>query len=565
MSAHSRSHFGVLVGFVVISIIVTWPLAMQLTEGIPYGGDAWQFIWNGWWFGKAVLDPDLSLWFTNYVYAPEGGSLALHDFSPLNSFFIACLTPTIGDFASINLLLLIHYVLGAWGACILAWYLTGNRAGSVIAGVIYGFSTWHAMHLTQLGIVSSGWVPLAVYYLLKFARDGGWRDELMSLVMLLACGLTHWYNLAFVGLVFFGFMLIGSFSLKEYMPIEKGWFRAIRPWAFCLLILAPIILKAIDQLNSMDLAVRLQLGQFYFMDPAWLVLPSPDHPLFGGFSRQFSNAIPANLTEGVATLGFAVIILGFLTWFRKNPLTRALCWVSLILLLLSLGSSITVFGYETHVPGPFALWSKIPWLNMIRIPARFIGPFTLTLGLAVAGWIAGLNPDWRSGLKRIFLLWIIPAVIIFETLVIPIPITGKEFHHLAFEQLDRIYDEAANTDGSLDLIINVPQLPPRSEYMFLQTIHEIPMVDGALSVPPSGKMEFLAVFNFERTNVRDLGIDLIFLHKWATGDSSFHIPEDSSGVAAGWAGQDVPPAVFFKEIMGYKALYEDDDLLILAP
>ncbi|MFH1676265.1 MAG: hypothetical protein ABIC40_04490, partial [bacterium] len=150
MSPQVKSQLGVLFAFIAASIAVTWPLAISFNTGVPYGGDAFQFIWNGWWMSKAASDPNLSVWFTPYQYALSGSSLVLHDLSPLNAFIASILRNFMSDFAAYDLLIIFHYVIGAWGAYILAFYFTGNRPGSVIAGTIYGFSTFHAMHLSQL-------------------------------------------------------------------------------------------------------------------------------------------------------------------------------------------------------------------------------------------------------------------------------------------------------------------------------------------------------------------------------------------------------------------------------
>jgi hypothetical protein len=95
----------VLFCFLLTTIVVTFPLVFRLTSGAPYGGDALQFIWNGWWFAKAAADPSLSIWFTPYQYAPHGASLFLHDLSPLNAWGQAWLRNFVGDFGAYNILL----------------------------------------------------------------------------------------------------------------------------------------------------------------------------------------------------------------------------------------------------------------------------------------------------------------------------------------------------------------------------------------------------------------------------------------------------------------------------
>jgi hypothetical protein len=544
MNPHARSHLGVLVAFIAATLVATWPLALNLNEGVPYGGDAFQFIWNAWWFSKAANSPALGLWFTPYQYAPDGASLALHDLSPLNAWMEAWLRPA-GDFGAYNLLILFHYVLGAWGAYILGWYLTGNRPGSVIAGFIYGFSVHHAMHLSQLSTVSSGWMPLGVYYLLKYTRDGGARDGVLSVLMLLAAAMSSWYHLVFTGVVFFGFILVGQKGLGESLGGWGRWRRAIVPWVLAVIILSPVLVMALKAAMALPSSWRVEMGAKNFLDPAWTILPPPNHPVCGPLVKPLLGTIPGNPTEGVPSLGLVAIILGLLAWFRKNPTTRAWCWLGLILFLLALGPTITVLSVKTGIPGPF----------------------TLALGLSAAGFIAGLSSPWKSGIRRSILLWLLPVLILFETLVIPIPLTGSELRHPALSQLDTIYMRATGEPGPPDLIVNFPTLPERTQFLYQQTIHQIPTIDGALSNPPAGARDFLFRFNWNPEYLRDIGVDMVLYQPWAAKSSlgeMFRLPENGN-IPPEWRGRNVSPMVFFRDVMHYKIAYEDTGLIVFIP
>jgi len=452
-------------------------MVLRFGDGIPYGGGGFQFIWNGWWYEKASASSELDIWWTPYQFAPNGASLILHDFSPLNAWAQARLSPLIGIFESHNVLILVNYILGAWGAYILAWYFTGNRAASVIAGIIYGFSTFHVMHLSQLSTVSAGWLPLAIYYLVKFVRDGGWRDGVFSVLMLAACALTHWYHLVFAFLVIFLLMVFGQVGLKEHVGGRQSWARALIPWLISAIALSSLIFAAWTEAGMYDFSRRIQIGGMHYIDPLWLVLPPPAHPVFGGLSSFFAGTIPVNHTEGVASLGLVAIILGVGAWFRKETTTRAWCWIGLILFLFALGPTISLFSLKTGIPGPFRLWSMLPGLNLVRVPSRFMEPFTLALAISAAGFVAGLSNGWIRKKKRNLHLYILAAVIIFETTVIPIPISGPEYLHPELENIDEHYRSVTGSTNSPDIAVNFPILPEQSYYLLQQTVHEIPTFD----------------------------------------------------------------------------------------
>ena len=470
----------------------------------------------------------------------------------------------VGDFAAYNLLILFHYVLAAWGSYILAYYLTGNRPASVIAGVIYGFSAHHGMHLSQLSTVSNGWIPIAVYYLLKFTRDGGSRDGVMSVLMILASALSHWYSFVFTAVVFFGFMIIGQPGLKKDVGGTNRWTRAILAWAVPVLILSPLIIAAWIAKSEVKVGWLVEMGRMYALDPVRLILPPPSNPFFGTLVKPLNHTIPGNLTEGVASIGILAGTLGIISWFRKNPLTRAWCYVGLILFLLAIGPNLTILGKATGIPGPFLLWEKIPGLNLVRVPARFVGPLTLAVGISVATMLSVYSGWYAKGFRRILVLWIIPTIIIIETLVIPIPMKGKELYHPVFEELPRIYSETTGNTEPPDLIVHFPLMPLRAQFMYQQTIHGIPTINGSLSNPPEGAVDFFYDFNWSAEYLRSIDVDMVIYQRWAVLEQGFRIPESATGPASEWAGEFVEPYIFFSEIMGLKIGYEDENLTVFV-
>ena len=67
---HRRSgHLFPLFLYSVLSLITTYPLLLHFKTHITGGsGDSRIFLWNLWWIRKALLDPSLSLFFTDYLH-----------------------------------------------------------------------------------------------------------------------------------------------------------------------------------------------------------------------------------------------------------------------------------------------------------------------------------------------------------------------------------------------------------------------------------------------------------------------------------------------------------------
>ena len=71
-----KSTGGVLAAYLLLTILMTWPTVLHLTDGIPGDGfDGWQNYWNLWWVKEALLVLGTSPYFTDYLYPPIGTNL----------------------------------------------------------------------------------------------------------------------------------------------------------------------------------------------------------------------------------------------------------------------------------------------------------------------------------------------------------------------------------------------------------------------------------------------------------------------------------------------------------
>ena len=263
-SPSSLCTFGVLLSFFVATLVVTFPLAISLTHGVPlwaatrsslYGTDGGS--------AKAAADPKLSIWFTPYQYAPHGASLALHDLSPLNAYFQAWLMPFFGDFAAYNILIIAHYIPCAWGAYMLAWHLTGSRPGSVGLGI--HLRVQHVSCDASFPAIDRfvGMAPARnVLSATECFADGGGRDGILLRSRLAVAALSSWYHLVFIG-VAFGLMFIGQIGLKDSLGGAKRWKRAIIPWVIVVIILSPLLYAAVIEASKQNVDWRIGMGQRY--------------------------------------------------------------------------------------------------------------------------------------------------------------------------------------------------------------------------------------------------------------------------------------------------------------
>ena len=147
--------------FVLVTLVVTYPLPLHLSSRIATCCDAWLYYWHTWWTGQALLGLRLDQFFTDHIYYPTGTSLSFESLS--NSVISAALSPVLGGVVAFNLLYLSSYVLGAFGTYLLVTRLTGDRK----AGVVYAFSAVRTQNLQFTNMSAIQWMPFVALWSLK--------------------------------------------------------------------------------------------------------------------------------------------------------------------------------------------------------------------------------------------------------------------------------------------------------------------------------------------------------------------------------------------------------------
>src|SRR3989344_3905197 len=94
-------------------------------------GDAWQYLWNFWWFKTALVDMHTNPFYTHMLHWPHGISLIFQTFSLTNTIAALPLQYIFGLVWTYNLLLIAGFALTALAAYKLAHYLTGNSIAAL--------------------------------------------------------------------------------------------------------------------------------------------------------------------------------------------------------------------------------------------------------------------------------------------------------------------------------------------------------------------------------------------------------------------------------------------------
>jgi hypothetical protein len=213
-------------------------------------------------------------------------------------------------------------------------------------------------------------------------------------------------------------------------------------------------------------------------------MPNPNHPVWGGPFRdlvlQWSGR-PDGFEEFTAALPLVVLGVCLFAWRRTQwrPVPVLLV-VPLVYLLLSLGPFIHVAGYNTHIPGPWAILRYAPVIGLARSPAR-IAVITL-MCVAVLFAVALKHLTERYPQRRRLILATVGALLLVE--LVPAPRT------LYSAEIPAIYDIIAEDPNSRLRVIELPfgvrdgasslgNFSALSQYY--QTMHGKALVGGYIS------------------------------------------------------------------------------------
>jgi len=469
--------------YIVLTFVLTWPMPFQMSTHLAgLSNDVYSNIWNNWWTEKVILEGH-DFYFSDYIYYPYGVNLTLNSFSHWNTLLWFALRPLMGTLAAYNATVLLVYPLSGYGMFALVRYLTGSARAGFIAGLIFSFSPYHMVESAHPVLVTTQWLAPFLMFLIKTIRVELHKVRHAALALLFLCltGLSSWHLLAFAFLLASTYL---AYSLIAERHLWDGRLVVILLGVGlgCALLLAPLAYPIVHEQLSTDVPyLAFPVQQSNVNDVVSFFLPSPYHPLFGRLTApiQARLGLPGRRP---AYLGFAAMGLALLA-LKARPRSVAYWGITgLLFSVLSLGPYVRVCGRQLH---DFVLPWSVPIAGFFRNTFRFNTLISFCLAV-LAGWGMvrllerfGRHKPWAPTLATASLA----AVIILEYLSIPLPRT--ELHVSPF------YQRLADEEGDI-AVVEVP-IGRRYDkrYLYYQTIHGKPTVNGHLSRPPGNAYRFL--------------------------------------------------------------------------
>lgn len=161
----------VAMGYAVLAIVLTWPLASHLTTDLPGDptGDTGVYVWNLWIFRHEFLDHGHLPFTTRHIFAFTGGAdFSLHNYTPIASLLGLPLIPLVGVVGAFNVVLMAVLALSGAGTYLLARLVGLARLGAWAAGAMFMAAPLiSARETAHLSLVTNAALPLFVWALLR--------------------------------------------------------------------------------------------------------------------------------------------------------------------------------------------------------------------------------------------------------------------------------------------------------------------------------------------------------------------------------------------------------------
>ena len=386
-----------------------WPLLLQLANGLHDRSDTVLNTWIIGWQAHILPQAPLAL-FDAPIFHPLRNTLALSEILwPAAPAAVPLTLATQAPLLVYNLLFLASFLLAGCGAYLLALHLTGSRSGALLAGIVYAFSPYQFGHLSQLQLLSIGWLPLLLLFLDRFWERGKPRDGLLLALTMAAQALSAFYY-AFQVILVVGLFLIYRLVVPGRAGVDlHGRFRPLvrlAPWAaLAALLILPFTIPYLQVRSQLGLERSLAETLSYAPPLTDYLLPLAGHPIYAWLLPEGGKLGGGGLFLGLVPLCLALTGLvsgrsaapGHL---RRTPRMGRLFWLLLfvVALTLSLGPRLKLTpGDPGGLALPFGwLYQHVPGLTAIRAPGRFAVSTFLALAM-----LAGCGAAWLlRGLRR---------------------------------------------------------------------------------------------------------------------------------------------------------------------
>jgi hypothetical protein len=481
----ARQHLLVILAYLVLTLALTYPLAAHFADGFvgPAPGRVdWGIgAWSNWWVKTALLNLGQSPFYTDYMFYPEGISLATHDFDFPTALIIMPVYLAFRGAAAFNGAIFLSFVLAGYTTYLLALRLIADRRAAFFAGLLFTFTPYHLskLFIGHLNLAQVQWIPLYILLFFLWARGGAWRNGLLAALMLVV-------NARVGGWVYAIYCCIFSLAVVIYPAVAGERVRravVLRRFLLVFALFCLLVCPLVADFLRIWLTQRLPSGHnpyTYSADLLGFFIPSHvqtwgrilQSSLSGLLNYPFSDPWIYEMVGYY--LGYTACFLAAYAVIKQRR-GRVTFWlvIGLFFLVLAMGPFLVINQQRLPIPLLYALLNLLPLFTVSGVPIRFVVMAYLALAV-LAGY--GLQKLLPRGNNRLYVTLI--ALILLEYSFVPFPVVGDSDFPTFYKRLGGMSEDFAIVDTGFKL---------RHQLMYYQTIHGKKMLSGWLARVPKAR------------------------------------------------------------------------------
>jgi len=396
--------------FLALTLLTTAPVALHPLHHLFSFRDPLDSTWRFAWAAHQVPRDPLHLFNAN-TFAPHRDSYLFDEMligAALPVLPVIWLTGN--AVLAFNLATLLGPLVSALGAFLLIRHLTRSTASAAAGAVVYGFGGPHLAHIVHVGLNDAGWIPIAVYLLIRLSEEPVWWRALLFAGAVAVQTLAAFY---------YGFYLAFLLPVTLIVLVARRQahrrfiFAAVLGAALAFLIVAPFALTYVRVQDRYAFTRSAQSTEAYAATLS-SYLATPHVNLVYGYLLRPITDIGGGSGERMQFPGLVALALaGYGFWIgRRRWWVRYAAGVAGVAALFSFGPNLRLTpDGPTLIPWlPYAtLYEHLPGFQAMRAPGR-LGILVL-FGIAILVGAAVAEIAARRWMMR-FRSWQIPKTLI---------------------------------------------------------------------------------------------------------------------------------------------------------
>lgn len=404
-----QEYAAALLFFLVLSLLISWPTVAHFTGSITSdNNDARHELWLLWHTKEALLGRQ-PLYGAPLLFYPRGATLLTHSTGPVTGLFALPFWP-LGPEAAYNATLLISLTLSGYAMYVLARGLrlppgVALFAGCMVLAAPMTLAGLH-QHLTKVFVAGMPLVLLALLRTLDPRRSRWWAAGFGAALLFVL--LHNGYQFVYISLAV-AFWTLASIAIAPRGTRLGVAGRAVLAATSALLLVGPLLFLTLQAARDPDINVDVRSDAFDRPDLVQFMVPDRLSLLGGEWTSALLGPLD-NVTLDVETsvsLPWIGLILCLPVLLRGSRAAR--CWLlfAVLCVVFALGPSLQVYGRDTWTAAertvwlPYALLARLPGLEFMRTPGRFMQIGAIGFGIAAGYgllWLTERLPRWRHAL-----------------------------------------------------------------------------------------------------------------------------------------------------------------------